>query len=321
MNISNIQLIWHNSRGRTLTLGRRWICLLFMAVALICGAIGWNSGRVSAAHQTPATYGLHAELVKKDQQLQGLRIKLEDSRVELRDNLEIFSTRFGELQARSLRLDTLGLYLASAANISENLDFDALAPPGVGGLDLASLDVSTDAFLDEMLHSVESLSVAMDSKEQEMMALSDWLIRETVRQELMPSGLPVKSAWVSSVFGFRSDPFTGKKEHHKGIDFSSLPNTPIYSVGDGIVTWSNRYLGYGLMVEINQGNGYSVRYAHNKQNLVKVGEKVAKGQMIARMGSSGRSTGTHLHFEVLHNGNAIDPRKFIDLSLLKAAAD
>jgi murein DD-endopeptidase MepM/ murein hydrolase activator NlpD len=127
----------------------------------------------------------------------------------------------------------------------------------------------------------------------------------------MPSGSPVKNGWVSSGYGKRTDPFTGKKEFHKGVDFAGKAGSEVLSVGDGIVSWVGERTGYGNLVEITHGNGYVTRYGHNKKLLVAVGDTVKKGQQIAVLGSTGRSTGPHVHLEVVHNDQQVNPSKYI----------
>ena len=140
--------------------------------------------------------------------------------------------------------------------------------------------------------------------------LETLLMDRSLRERLMPSGRPISKGWLSSNFGKRADPFTGKQEYHKGVDFAGKEGADVLAVGDGVVTWSSKRSGYGNLVEINHGNGYVTRYGHNKSNTVEVGETVKKGQQIALIGSTGRSTGPHVHFEVLRNGKQVNPAKF-----------
>jgi murein DD-endopeptidase MepM/ murein hydrolase activator NlpD len=121
----------------------------------------------------------------------------------------------------------------------------------------------------------------------------------------------VSSGWISSYFGKRTDPFTGKPANHTGMDFAGKLGDEVVAVGDGVVTWSADRYGYGIMVEVNHGNGYFTRYAHNAENLVAVGDEVKKGQAVALMGKTGRATGPNLHFEVLKNGRRVNPVNFI----------
>ncbi|UCE89604.1 MAG: M23 family metallopeptidase, partial [Pseudomonadota bacterium] len=135
-----------------------------------------------------------------------------------------------------------------------------------------------------------------------------------LQAEVMPAGRPVKRGWLSSYFGKRTDPFTGRRVHHAGVDFAGKLGSDVVAVAAGVVTYSGKRYGYGNLVEIDHGNGYSTRYGHNRENLVKVGDTLKKGHLIAKMGSSGRSTGPHVHFEVLLNGRAVNPKKYVHAS-------
>jgi murein DD-endopeptidase MepM/ murein hydrolase activator NlpD len=126
-----------------------------------------------------------------------------------------------------------------------------------------------------------------------------------------PQGSPVEGGWMSSYYGRRTDPFTGKPANHKGVDFAGKAGASVFAVADGVVTWSSKRYGYGELVEINHGNGYSTRYAHNSENLVAVGDEVSKGETVALMGDTGRATGPNLHFEVLHQGKQVNPVNFV----------
>lgn len=132
-----------------------------------------------------------------------------------------------------------------------------------------------------------------------------------LEQTVLPAGRPLKNGWISSYYGMRTDPFTGRRAMHHGTDFAGKEGSEILSVAAGVVTYSGERYGYGHMVEISHGNGYITRYGHNRENLVKAGDVVEKGQAIALLGSTGRSTGPHVHFEVLKNGRGVDPSSYI----------
>ena len=144
-----------------------------------------------------------------------------------------------------------------------------------------------------------------------MIVLESLLGDRALHAKQHPRGWPLQGGYVSSGFGYRNDPFSGRRAFHQGVDIAGKPGTPIKAVADGVVTYADVKAGYGLMVEINHGNGYITRYAHTLAKLVDVGERISKGEFIAVIGSSGRSTGTHLHFEVLHDGRTINPRSFL----------
>ena len=137
------------------------------------------------------------------------------------------------------------------------------------------------------------------------------MILSQQKKSARPSGRPISKGWISSYFGKRTDPFSGKIERHKGMDFAGKAGSKISSVSAGVVTWASSRYGYGNLVEINHGHGYSTRYGHNAEILVEVGDTVEKGQAISLMGSTGRSTGPHVHFEVLLNDRQVDPIRFV----------
>jgi murein DD-endopeptidase MepM/ murein hydrolase activator NlpD len=158
---------------------------------------------------------------------------------------------------------------------------------------------------------IEELDAAAADSEEKLEILEQLLLQRQLYQRIVPSGRVVEKGLLSSKYGRRIDPFSGKKEYHKGIDIAGKEGSDILAVGDGIVSWSGDRAGYGKLVEINHGNGYVTRYGHNKQPLVKAGDTVKKGQAIALMGSTGRSTGPHVHVEVLLNDKHVNPSKYL----------
>jgi murein DD-endopeptidase MepM/ murein hydrolase activator NlpD len=147
-----------------------------------------------------------------------------------------------------------------------------------------------------------------------MRVLEDLLLVSRLQRQVKPSGWPVERGWISSAFGMRTDPFTGRRAMHTGTDFAGRAGADVLSVAAGIVTEAGPRFGYGMVVEINHGNGYVTRYGHNARVLVKPGDKVNKGQRIALIGSTGRSTGPHVHFEVLFNDKVVNPTEYIEAS-------
>lgn len=233
---------------------------------------------------------------------------LAEVRKTQRENLDALSARIGQLQANVIRLNALGARLAQMADLSDG-EFDFTSQPGLGGPQLHSGRTSQGvADLNQELGGLETHLV---SRQQQLDVLEDMLMTRNLHEQVHPEGWPLASGWVSSYFGMRTDPFTGKRARHDGLDFAGREGTPIMAVGAGVVTWSSTRFGYGNLVEINHGGGYVTRYAHNKENLVAVGDRVEKGQLIAYMGSTGRATGANLHFEVMHKSRPVDPLDFI----------
>jgi murein DD-endopeptidase MepM/ murein hydrolase activator NlpD len=188
-------------------------------------------------------------------------------------------------------------------------EFDFDTPPALGGpeptVDAQSVQVPD---LDQRLHELEG---RISDREMQLGVLENLLLNRNLNEQVSPQGRPIKSGWMSSQFGKRTDPFTGKDAMHWGIDFAGRKGAEIVAVGAGVVTWSGNRHGYGQLVEVNHGNGLVTRYAHNEENKVAVGDQVDKGEVIALMGASGRATGPNLHFEVLRDGRKVNPLEFV----------
>ena len=230
-------------------------------------------------------------------------------RQQTEDQLDALAIRIGQMNARVIRLDALGRRLTEMADIEAD-EFDFSAEPAMGGPEEPVLADGGSA-VPEVLSAMASLGGQLDDHEAQLSVLENVLLKQNLSERVYPKGRPVLSGWMSSYFGRRTDPFTGKQAMHRGVDFAGKQGDAIVAVADGVVTWSAPRYGYGEMIEINHGNGYATRYAHNAENLVAVGEEVRKGQKVALMGDTGRATGPNLHFEVLHRGNRVNPVKFI----------
>jgi len=166
----------------------------------------------------------------------------------------------------------------------------------------------------DFVKSLHELTAQLEDRAQQMGVLETMIMTRNLQAEVMPTGRPITRGWLSSYFGLRTDPFTGRRVHHSGIDFAGKLGSDIVSVAAGVVTYSGKRSGYGNLVEVNHGNGYVTRYGHCKENLVRVGQTIKKGQVIAKMGTTGRSTGPHVHFEVMRNGRHVDPKRYIHAS-------
>lgn len=244
-----------------------------------------------------------------EQELDQQRQIVAQTRVEAEKSLDAMAGRLGILQGHVLRLDALGSRLAKMANL--DMGFGVDNPPGMGGPEptMAQQSLGTGDFL-EVLADLER---ALQDKSDKLSALEAMMMDRSLKEQTRPKGSPVSDFWLSSAFGFRTDPMTGKREFHSGVDFAGPIGSPITAVAAGIVTWSGPRFGYGNLVEVSHGNGYLTRYGHNSRNLVGIGDKVKKGEIIALMGDSGRSTGTHVHFEVVRNGEFLNPRGKMNL--------
>lgn len=224
------------------------------------------------------------------------------------EQLAALTLKMAELQAQLVRLDALGERLTTMAKLDQG-EFDFSLPPALGGPETGTLDEAYDA--PNFLTVVESLADQIENREQQLETLEALLTKRKIQKDIFIAGRPVVKGWMSSRYGRRTDPFNGRIAWHNGVDFAGKRGSEIVSVAAGVVTWSGKRQGYGQMVEVNHGDGFSTRYAHNEKNLVNVGDVVKKGQVIGAMGSSGRSTGPHVHFEVYKHGRSVDPASYI----------
>ncbi|MGH8495319.1 MAG: M23 family metallopeptidase [Gammaproteobacteria bacterium] len=241
-------------------------------------------------------------------ELHAQREDIDDARRHTQDNIDALATRLGQLNAQIIRLNALGARLTTMADLEDG-EFDFSNPPAQGGPEALYDAPSVD--LPELTATLDSLAARVADRERQLGVLENFLLNRSLSKQAEPKGRPVDSGWISSYFGSRIDPFTGRPARHSGLDFAGRAGAQVIAVAAGVVTWSRDRYGYGNMVEVNHGNGYVTRYAHNSANLVAVGDRVQPGQPIALMGSTGRATGPNLHFEVLHNGKKVNPLKYI----------
>ncbi len=220
------------------------------------------------------------------------------------EHINALAIRLGQIQARVMRLDALGERLAKLAGVKEK---DLEVPPGQGGPITRPYNLSAD----DLEHQMGGLIAELQQKSDRYGALEAVLLQQSLKKNTLPSTRPVTAAYNSSSFGWRVDPFTGQMAFHEGLDFMAETGTPIYAAASGIVTAAEKTPDYGNIVKIDHGSGIETRYAHTSRMLVKPGQRVEKGQLIAEVGNTGRSTGAHLHFEVRLNGSALDPRRYL----------
>lgn len=227
--------------------------------------------------------------------------------MDSRDQMKAMTARMVEMQARLIKLDALGEHLAENAKLNlDEFDFKKKAPMGGPLNDLSSLDSGA-----KLMVRLQEINQEIEHKEAELQAIDSLLSGQRSLPQNYLANMPVKTGYITSNFGYRTDPFTGQVAFHGGMDFAGEHGTDVFSVAAGVVTWAGPKAGYGNMVEVSHGDGMTTRYAHASRVAVKVGDVVSKGELVAYMGSTGRSTGTHLHYEVLSNGKQIDPATFI----------
>jgi murein DD-endopeptidase MepM/ murein hydrolase activator NlpD len=228
----------------------------------------------------------------------------------LRKSLDTLAVHLGQMQAQLSRLDGLGTRLAKLTGMKPQ-EFSFGQPPAQGGPYLPS-SMPQDISLAGMQHQMAELNTLLSDRSDKLVALETLLMQDKLSKKLLPSVAPITSSWYSSNFGWRIDPFTGKNAMHEGVDYMVPEGTPIYASAGGVVVYSEVHPQYGNMVEIDHGNQVLTRYAHASKLLVKVGDVVRRGREIARVGSTGRSTGNHLHFEVRYKGIAQNPVRFLE---------
>lgn len=220
-----------------------------------------------------------------------------------------YAKQLGGLQAEAMRLKVLSERLAEVAGLDIS-DFMLDEPAGIGGIEFSGDWLTSHEFE----QGLGWLSAAFSAQETRLSSLQDFLITKDNITSAIPSGRPVpeNKTWLSSFYGQRVDPFSGRRTYHRGVDFAGREGTAIHAVADGIVSWSGVRGDYGGLIEIDHGNGYVTRYAHNKTLKVESGQRVSRGQVIALMGSTGRSTAPHVHYEVIRDGKPVNPYNYLN---------
>jgi len=295
--------------ARSITLTRRHLAFAVTALMMAILTLSSMFSYLTVRHAADLRLPFLQDMLRN--------ISLEEAsrtRDALRDSVTHMAARLGQLQGQLMQLDTLGERLAGLAGAKLK---DARAKPaatapenaGRGGPLVRPEPVSD---LPALQQALDELARQVDSRSQTFARLEDRLLDERLRQNLLPSALPVVGGSRSSGFGWRSDPFTGQSSLHEGLDFAAESGTPILASAAGIVQRVERHPDYGMMVDVDHGGGLMTRYAHATLALVAEGEIVKRGQQIATVGATGRATGPHLHYEVRLNGVPQNPARFLD---------
>lgn len=294
-------------RPRHLALG---MALLTAAVVALAGSMFYVAFRYAADIKLPLVQTLLLSAQEKQQSAQ--QRQTQNTKEFMRENLNAMAVRLGQMQAQLVRLDALGERLSTLAGIKPQ-EFRLNELPGRGGA-LPSSHPAQDLSMSELGLQVDALSKQMENRYDDLGILENRLFDARVKKKLMPTVKPVDVNWNASSFGWRIDPFTGQRAMHEGIDFLVDAGTPVHAAAAGLVVVARFHREYGYVVDIDHGNGYTTRYAHASKLLVKAGDLVQRGAVIAKSGSTGRSTGPHVHFEVRHNGVAQNPNRFLKVS-------
>lgn len=293
------------SKARTITLGMHHLVagalVAAVTVLVLAFAIQWLVLRYASSLNSPWLN----TLVLNAQQEQNEKVQS-----YLRENLNAMAAKLGQMQAQMLRLDTLGERLAKTAGFKpQEFMFDQ--PPGRGGAESAR--PSYELSLGDLAQQINQLTRQMEDRTEKLGILDALMIFDTAKKKMLPTVLPIEGALYSSNFGWRIDPISGERAFHEGMDIMAESGTPAHAAAGGMVVYSDFHSQYGNMVEIDHGNGLVSRYAHLSKRAVKSGDVVLSGGQIGTVGTTGRSTGPHLHFEVRQNGTPLNPARFLRL--------
>ncbi|HKX42800.1 MAG TPA: M23 family metallopeptidase, partial [Burkholderiaceae bacterium] len=303
-------LITHGSLARTRVLRlNRWqlgaaLAGLVIVLMLLSGAI-YNLIFLKAAREGWPIVSQIVRLVVRDEFAQRDRF--------MRENLDAMAQKVGEVQAKLIKLEAMGERVSGLVGVKPE-ELKALAKPPTAGAAAGgqggSYVPASSLTLEQLNSLLGSLDAEADQRTDVFTLIESRLLEKRLEALMLPNSPPVDTA-VGSGFGFRADPFTGRTALHTGLDFPADTGTAVHAAAGGVVLTSEYHAEYGNMIELDHGNGLVTRYAHNSKVLVKVGDLIKRGQVISEVGTTGRSTGSHLHFEVLVDGVPQDPAKFL----------
>ena len=237
------------------------------------------------------------------------RLDLAAVRGQMQGTVDALAARIGTLNAHLIRLDALGRRVTDLAGLDRG-EFNFDEPPPVGGPDGGEFATGS-AQVPDLTVAIDTLEAQLEDRQRQLTVLESLMSTRSLGERILPGGWPIIGGWISSHFGYRSDPFTGRGAFHAGVDFAGPKGAKVIATGAGYVSYSGYKDGYGYVVEITHPTGYITRYGHNSRNLVREGQTVQKGDAIAVIGSTGRSTGTHVHFEVEREGNRLNPMRYL----------
>jgi murein DD-endopeptidase MepM/ murein hydrolase activator NlpD len=293
------------AKARSVTISKRHLLgMALFSLTLVCaGSVGlyWLTLRYASEVPLP---GLQKLLLSAQE------AESERSRSFVQQNLNAMAVKLGEMQAQLTRLDALGERLSSNAGVR---DIRFTEAPGLGGASPTLLPPQ-NLSLAEFSEKLALLSRQVESRNDLLGVLDAQLFEQAVKKRLLPTMMPVAAAYNASSFGRRIDPFTGQWAMHEGIDFLADQGSTVVAAAAGVVIFAGLHPQYGYAVDIDHGNDLVTRYAHCSKLFVREGDVLQRGRKIAESGSTGRSTGPHLHFEVRYRGSAQNPAKFLETS-------
>ncbi|MEW6331857.1 MAG: peptidoglycan DD-metalloendopeptidase family protein [Pseudomonadota bacterium] len=302
----NIILVPNSRRGkgRNTTLSHRHLILIalvvLVALPVLLGIVAWHAQDMLTAHNADSL------LSAQRRELAAQRTAVAEAKRNAEAHLNALAQRLGQMQAQMMRLNALGSRLTRMAGLDAR-EFNFAVEAAMGGPEKNAAASNPP----ELMSSLDHLAREIERQQERLSALENLLLDRKLSAAVTPSGWPVQGGWISSGFGVRADPFNGHQSYHEGVDIASNMGSPVLAMGDGVVSHSGEKSGYGLLVEVTHESGLITRYAHASAVLVRVGDRVQKGQPVAQVGTTGRSTGPHLHFEVVRNGTSVNPMRYL----------
>jgi murein DD-endopeptidase MepM/ murein hydrolase activator NlpD len=284
------------TENRTLLIGA--VATLLLVTAIFFS--GMQLGRFIAGP-------LQDERLAREAQQQ--RMAIDATRYQLQGKVDALAKRVGTLNAHLIRLDALGRRITDLADLDRG-EFDFDTPPPSGGPEGGEVGGGS-AEVPELSAMLDTLELQLQNRDRQLVVLENLMSMRELGERIIPGGLPLVGGWISSHYGYRPDPFTGHRVLHRGVDFAGRLGSRIVSVAPGVVAFAGYKPGYGYVVEVTHPTGYLTRYGHNSRNLVRAGQTVQKGEAIAVIGSTGRSTGIHVHFEVERDGKVLNPSRYL----------
>ncbi len=293
-----------NGKSQIACLSHRHLLMLavvgLVALPIFVGVLTYKAEQLIERSTGTSTIALQERILAEQQ------VAIADTRRHTESHLNALARRMGEMQAELLRLNALGARLTRMAKLDPR-EFNFSEPVGVGGPERpADVGAAPDA-----RQAIDNLSRQLDRQREKLRALESVMLDRKLSAQVTPSGWPVDGGWVSSGYGVRTDPFTGQQSRHDGADIAARMGSPVYAMGDGVISFAADKQGYGLTVEVTHQSGLVTRYAHLRAILAKVGDRIQKGQTVALVGTTGRSTGPHLHFEVVKQGVSVNPAGYL----------
>lgn len=310
----------NDRNGRRVGLGVGALLFTFFLMVLLSGAIGLSAYRINvflskdmdSVLDDVRIAQLREDLRERHWELTARKEEIDAVRREVQNHIDALGVQLGSIQAQMFRVNALGQRLTEVSGLDQG-EFDFSEVPGTGGF--ADQDAVSESYeYPEFLARLDDLRMQLQYDENSLAVMESLLMDKKISRTMFPDAWPVKGGWVSSLFGYRTDPFTGRRAYHSGMDIAARRQTPIQAAAAGVVVQAGRDGGYGETVLLQHANGYSTRYAHTHEVLVERGQKIEKGEPIATVGSTGRSTGPHLHFEVLKDGRRVNPKDFLQAS-------